>query len=213
MKKRLSFTAVELVLVITIAAILLSISLPAFYNLSSGRRVTAALTAISANISLARAQAVSGNTYTALIFSPSGDSMRIAVIHKQQSNGVAAFTFNNWLDDSTWEAIEEGVVILSGSDNFHEGTSTTPYPVGSVDFSEVGGDSAASAARAIIFNKRGQIVTVGAPTDTFVIRVAEGTKPPGATEYTPKKTDNKVSYGRLTVNPLSCRTVVDYVNE
>ena len=60
MKKRLPFTALELVLVITIAAILLSISIPAFYSISQGRRLTGAMTAIAANVSLARARAVSG---------------------------------------------------------------------------------------------------------------------------------------------------------
>ena len=115
------------------------------------------------------------------------------------------------MPDSTWEKIGDSVVIPDGSDNFYEGSSsTTSYKVSSVDLSEVGGDSSADATRVLIFRPRGQIVTKGAATDTFVIRVAEGTKPPGATSYTLKKTGDKVVYGKLKINPLSCRTEIDY---
>ena len=213
MKQRHSFTALELVMVITIAAILLSISIPAFYNISAGRRLTGALTAIAANISLARSEAVSSNNYVALIFNPDGDAMRLARLHKITT---PAYTFLEWLDGSSWEKIEEGVVIPATSDNsnFYEGTSeTAPTEITSVDFSDLGGGASVSTDRAIIFNPRGQIITKGSEVTPIVIRAAEGTKVPGGSSYVLKKTDTKVTYGRLTVNPLSCRTEVDYVSE
>lgn len=219
MKKRLPFTALELVLVITIAAILLSISLPAFYSISQGRRLTGAMTAITANVSLARARAVSGNTYTAIIFNSDGDAMRLAEIHKYSVTDGTAFVFVKWMDDSAWERIEDGVVIPSGSDNFFEGnpgggSSTDPYEIESVNFSDLdGGASSATATRAIIFTPRGQIVTVGSDVTPIVIRAAEGTKVPGSASYVLKKTNDKVTYARLVVNPLTCRTEVDYVEE
>lgn len=228
MKKRVPFTALELVMVITIAAILLSISLPAFYNISSGRRVTGALTAIAANISLARARAISDHVYTAVIFYSSGDRMRVAEVHKtvfmEQDNKIA-YSFVKWLDESLWEEIGEGVVIPSGDDNFHElhsGNKKTPYSVTAVNFSEIYGASTSTVSRAIIFSPWGQVITKYGVTDPIVIRVAEGTKVPGSDTYVLKKRVEKDAsgndvekclYGILTVNPLSCRTEVDYVSE
>ena len=224
MKKRQSFTALELVLVITIAAILLSISIPAFYNISAGRRLTGAMTAIAANISLARATAVSSNSYVALIFNPDGDATRLAEVHrKTKSSGTGDesvdYSFERWLDDSAWEKIEEGVIIPADNGtvkNFYELNGSSkgdPVEITRVNRSEAGGGTSDTVTRAIIFTPRGQILTMNAATNPIVIRVAEGTKPPGAASYTPKKTDGKVTYGRLTVNPLTCRAEVDYVTE
>lgn len=219
MKRRLPFTTLELVMVITIAAILLAISLPAFYNISGGRRLTAAMTAITANVSLARARAVSENEYMALIFNGSGDAMRLARIHRNRSSAVITFSFQEWLDGSSWETIEDGVVIPTGQANFFEGNpedspGTAMRTIASVDFSDLtGGGTSVTASRAIVFSPRGQIVTQGAPVTPIVIRVAEGTRPPGADSYTLKKTGTEVNYGRLTLNPLSCRADVDFLSE
>lgn len=218
MNKRHTFTALELVLVITISAILLSISLPAFYNISQGRRTTAALTDIAANISLARARAVSENIHTALIFNADGDFMRLATVHKYNTTN---FNFERWLDDSSWERIGEGVYIPpdtgSPDANFYEKTGASskadPLEVKSTDFSEIGGGAAVNTKRAIIINPRGQILTTGSPITPIVIRVAEGVKVPGSSTIHLKTTEDKVTYARLTVNPLSCRTEVDYVSE
>lgn len=216
MKKRLPFTALELVLVITIAAILLSISLPAFYNISQGRRLTGAMTAIAGNIALARSRAVSGNTYFALVFNNSDSAFMRLIEVRKRTKGDDLFTFVRWPDGSSWERIEDGVIIPSGTANFFEGKpDDAPHSISSVNFSDppVGGGTSVVATRAIVFNPRGQIVTRGSEVTPIVIRVAEGTKVPGTSSYTPKTTDGKVTYGRLTINPLTCRTEVDYVDE
>jgi len=209
MKKRLPFTALELVLVCAVAAILLSISLPAFYNISSGRRLTGAMSAIAANISLARARAVSDHIYTALIFY-SGDSTRLAEIRKTSSG----FAFVKWLDGSSWERIGDGVVIPDGDKNFHEGASgtTAPYSISSVDFSDLGGGTSA-ATRAITFSPRGQILISDSSVKPITIRAAEGTKIPGSDTFTLKKTGSKTTYAVLTVNSISGRTAVSYEDE
>ena len=230
MKKRLPFTALELVLVCAVAAILLSISLPAFYNISSGRRITGAMSTIAANISLARARAVSDHIYTALIFPSTADSdlkdelpsdtkilntaLRLAEVRKTSSG----FAFVKWLDGSPWEGIGDGVVIPNGTDNFHEdnsGSKVAPYQVDSADFSELATDGNAKkdVARAIIFSPRGQILTKNSPVDPIIIRAAEGTKIPGSDTFTLKKTGTETTYAVLTVNPLSGRTAVSYVSE
>lgn len=229
MKKRLPFTALELVLVISIAAILLSISLPAFYHISEGRRLTAAMTAISANIALARARAVSDNTFVALIFNTDGNAssaMRMAELHKQgiwynPPDHYFNYYLKRWLDDSSWEGIEDGVIIPNGIDNFHEENidadkqlKVTAY---TRDFQEnvsTGGSS--TLTRVIIFSPRGQIVTKGAVTNPIVIRVVEAAKVPGSSNYLLKKTGEKEDgkdlavYGILSVNPLSCKAEMSY---
>ena len=231
MKKRLSFTALELVLVCAVAAILLSISLPAFYNISAGRRVTGAMSTIAANISLARARAVSDNIYTALIFPSTADSLgsgcnsklantslRLAEVRKKTSGSSVSFIFVRWLDGSSWEGIGDGVVIPpdGSAKNFREGDSSSPtYSVSNVDFSDQGGSSSVSVSRTIIFSPRGQILTASATT-VMVIRAAEGAKVPGSDTFTLKKTgekdgsDDTAMYAVLTVNPLSGRTEVSY---
>lgn len=229
MKKRLPFTALELVLVCAVAAILLSISLPAFYNISAGRRITGAASTIAANISLARARAVSDNIYTALIFPSTDDtlslpddsklantSLRLAEVRKKKISDTSfTFVFVKWLDGSPWEGIGDGVVIPPDGTtmNFREGASEDPsYPVSGVDFSDVGGTASASVARTIIFSPRGQILTGSAVTQMY-IRAAEGTKVPGSSSFTLKKTGTETTYAVLTVNPLSGRTAVSYVSE
>ena len=224
MKKRLPFTALELVLVCAVAAILLSISLPAFYNISSGRRLTGSMSVIAANISLARARAVSDRTYTALIFPAEADSLgldsdskicnnavRVAEVRKKTSGATISFVFVKWLDGSTWESVGDGVVLPPGNDNFKEkDQSGAPYEVESVDFSDVkSGVTGKNVARAIIFSPRGQIMTQ-ATVKPILIRAAEGAKVPGTSDFTLKKTDGTTVYAKLTVNPLSGRTAVSY---
>jgi Tfp pilus assembly protein PilE len=229
MKKRLPFTALELVLVCAVAAILLSISLPAFYNISAGRRITGAMSTIAANVSLARARAVSDNIYTALIFPSTADtlglpadsklantSLRLAEVRKKKISDTSfEFVFVKWLDGSPWEGIGDGVVIPpdGATKNFREGDSADPsYPVSNVDFSDAGGSSSADVGRTIIFSPRGQILTGSAVTQMY-IRAAEGSKVPGTTNFTLKKTGTETTYAVLTVNPLSGRTAVSYVSE
>ena len=225
MKKRLPFTALELVLVCAVAAILLSISLPAFYNISSGRRLTGSMSIIAANISLARARAVSDRTYTALIFPASTDDLgldsdskicnnavRVAEVRKKTSGSGISFVFVKWLDGSTWESVGDGVVLPPGdSDNFkEEDQSGAPYGVSDVDFTDLKSGVTKDVARAIVFSPRGQIITQ-ATVKPILIRAAEGTKIPGSDTFTLKKTTGtKTMYAVLTVNPLSGRTSVSY---
>lgn len=231
MKKRLPFTALELVLVCAVAAILLSISLPAFYNISAGRRITGAMSTIAANVSLARARAVSDNIYTALIFPATkkdngtaaslglpedskicNTSLRLAEVRKKKISDTSfEFVFVKWLEGSSWESVGDGVVIPNGADNFKEdGQSGAPYEVKKVDFSDVEGDNDKPVEHAIIFSPRGQIMTQ-ATVKPIIIRAAEGSKIPGTSDFTLKKnSDGTVTYAKLTVNPLSGRTAVSY---
>ena len=224
------FTAIEMILVIAIASILLTIALPAFTRMAAGKQLTRAVSDIAAKISLARAKAVSMRSYVALIFPHiksekfegiaasdlSQDhalvncSYRLAQVYKDTSGNIH---FVKWLPDEDWEIFGEGVYIIADSD-FAAESGSLPV-VNSVSYDSLYSGGTANADRAVVFSPTGKIVLNGAGNSKVNIRLAEGVLlPPDFNTIQPKKeTDGKKTYAVLSVSPLSGRTEVSYVEE
>ena len=226
------FTAIEMILVIAIASILLTIALPAFTRMAAGRQLTRAVSDIAAKISLARAKAVSMRSYVALIFPhiKGGEfegisasdlsqdhalvncSYRLAQVYKDSSGN---FHFVKWLPDEDWEIFGEGVFIKDDADFAVEsGTQTLPV-VNSVSYDSLYSGETANADRAVIFSPTGKIVLDGTGNSKIQIRVVEGALlPPDFNTIQAKaETDGKKTYAVLSVSALSGRTEVSYVEE
>ncbi len=227
-KRKFSFTAIEMILVCAIGALLLAVSLPALVNMAAGKQVTRAVTQISAKLSLARATAVSGRTHVAMVFpqitelkdktaTPEDEtgpqalyncSYRLAVVRKDGS----VYKFVKWVPGEDWEIFAEGAAILADDDDFVNETE-----VADVDLDSLKADAVSNIARAIIFSPTGKIVMPSGAnaTDKIQLRVAEAVlMPPDFDSFQPKKdSSGQVNYAVLTINPLSARSEISYVNE
>ncbi len=220
-KRKFSFTAIEMILVCAIGALLLAVSLPALVNMAAGKQVTRAVTQISAKLSLARATAVSGRTHVAMVFPQITElkdktgtqalyncSYRLAVVRKDGS----VYKFVKWVPGEDWEIFAEGAAILADDDDFVNETE-----VADVDLDSLKADAVSNIARAIIFSPTGKIVMPSGAnaTDKIQLRVAEAVlMPPDFDSFQPKKdSSGQVNYAVLTINPLSARSEISYVNE
>ena len=227
------FTAIEMILVIAIASVLLTIALPAFTRMAAGRQLTRAVSDIAAKISLARAKAVSTRSYVALIFPQIKDgkfegvsgsdlsqdhalvncSYRLAQVYKDASGN---FHFAKWMPDEDWEIFGEGVYIGGAAADFKVASGSQTLPeVQSVSYDSLYSGKSADADRAVIFSPTGKIVLNGTGNSKIQIRVAEGVLlPPNFDDIQPKKeTDGKTTYAVLSVSALSGRAEVSYEEE
>lgn len=228
-----SFTAIEMILVIAIAAVLLGIALPAFTRMAAGKQLTRAVSDIAAKISLTRAKAVSSRSYVALIFPRVIDkkfedisgaapadakalvncSYRLAQVYK---DGSGNFQFAKWIPDEDWEIFGEGVYIPGTAADFKVATGTQTLPeVKNVNFDSLYSSKSADVSRALIFSPTGKIVLDGTGNGKIQIRVAEGVLlPPDFDEIQVKKEpDGNTTYAVLSVSALSGRAEVSYTNE
>lgn len=132
-KEQRQFTMLELLIVIGIMMILMSLAVPGFRRLVSGKAVNAAASMLSGQLALARAAAIAEQRYIAVIMpgahfkapdsaADSGTtydeyhfrSFRIGIVEK----GAAANQFKlvSWYPDSKWTFLPVGAVLAECND-------------------------------------------------------------------------------------------------
>lgn len=111
------FTLVELITVVTIAAIMMALFLPLFDNVASGGRVKSAAKMVASHLSLARQYAQGSGRYVALMIPANevdllGDyrysALRLAYVNY---DGID-YTFDSWVEDSKWGFTPKSVSIM-----------------------------------------------------------------------------------------------------
>lgn len=132
-KEQRQFTMLELLIVIGIMMILMSLAVPGFRRLVSGKAVNAAASMLSGQLALARAAAIAEQRYIAVIMpgahfqapdSAADDgttydeyhfrSFRIGIVEKGTDNNQ--FKLVSWYPDSKWTFLPVGAILAECND-------------------------------------------------------------------------------------------------
>ena len=115
-----NFTLVELLVVIVIISIILSMTAPAFRRLMVGNSVDSAARMVSAQLMLARAEAIAQRRYVAVIMPRSdedGSTYESTDTYNRQSFRAAYvdknLKFEDWVPGTQWAFLPTGAVIAS----------------------------------------------------------------------------------------------------
>ncbi|MBO4305059.1 MAG: hypothetical protein J6A21_10775 [Lentisphaeria bacterium] len=127
--KKQTYTLVELLVVVALAAILFGIGLPAFNTLTKGNAMTSSINEVAGKIKATRAYAVSNACYTALLFPDSADEgwsssssadskLRTAITNRTcrpcvvvPRNNENEWIFDAWIDGEGWLELGKSVIV------------------------------------------------------------------------------------------------------
>lgn len=170
LKNKKQFSMIELLCVIVVAAILMALVLPAFFNMIKGQSVEMAAREVGSKLKAVRTYAISQRQYVALVFITSQTttnndrycykSYRPCIVNSSN-------VFQSWVPDEKWDILPTGTIVRSvtTSSSADPGTFTGSEIISSVSDNNV--LSSTSSLPAIIFKPTGEItgskvfVTVG----------------------------------------------------
>lgn len=220
MKKFTPYTLIEIMVVMALAAVLVTLALPAFSALMRGNSVGITCGMIKNTMDQAQARALTDRKYVATVFDLSGDvsdlrdtqAMRNCYVTR---NGAGNYDFRSWVEDSQWVKLDQEAQILI-TDNGGAGTQPAFPTSGTPSISglaTVGScrDANTHALSAVVFSSFGHIV---APNVNVYFGVGEATIVDG--NYLFKNTASAGSSGNVmavTVNHFTGRSQIAEIDE
>ncbi len=137
MKRRSTFTIIELLLVISIAGLMLTVAVPAFSRMLKGSASGIAVRELMGKLNAARAYAVANKTYVAVVF-PTDDDANLRKRHGYRSyrvcevrtNSEQQFTFLRWIPRENWNFFPQGIILGYNVKKATTPRSTTEKPEG-----------------------------------------------------------------------------------
>ena len=116
------YTLVELMVVIAIAALLLSLGMPAFRGMIEGDGAGYTASSVKGVIDQTRSKGLSLRRYTAVVFDLKAE--RSNALQRQAVRGCILekddddkFTFREWIPDRQWLVLDRGGWVLGASDD------------------------------------------------------------------------------------------------
>ena len=156
-RRKHSYTLVEIMTVIVIATILFGIGIPAFSTMIRGSNMTMAIRQLSAKIQAARAYAVTNRCRVAVL-------MVTTLTGTNDENKYSAYrvcvvndsnVWQSWIEDENWTALPKGVIRTNSPTE-----TVTSVPVDGIS-------SGTASINALIFKKDGQLTASGGQTITL----------------------------------------------
>lgn len=149
LKKNLRpYTLIEMLVVMTIAAILISVSIPAFNHIINGNKLTNAGSQLKGLLEQAQSIAATRNRSVAVVLPVqrtsawSGDfsdmvyrSGRLAYV---KLNNAGTYDFDSWVEDSPWVYLPEGAMLVcvgnaTGNATLPDGTTGLAAAIGNTN--------------------------------------------------------------------------------
>lgn len=221
--KRVSYTLVEMLVVVAVVALLLTVATPAFNRIAKGNALQQESRLLAGKISACRAYAVENRCYVALLF-PTATELdgiannkeyynacyRPAIVYKNGTN----FKFVSWIKDESWSTMQAGVIIPGtnvencglGEEDSEKGASGFGYTIQDVNLTDLTGSEpevTKNIARAIVFKNNGQLYTAGNVLYP-IIRLVKGVYD-GSNFICIDKLEGGSLYSILKVNPFSTK--------
>lgn len=119
---RKSYTLVELMVVIAIAAVLLSLGMPAFRGMIEGDGAGYTASTVKGVIDQTRAKGLAIRRYTAVVFDIG--AIRDNAVQRQAIRGCIVdkddtgnYSFVEWLPDRQWQVLDRGGWVLGAADD------------------------------------------------------------------------------------------------
>lgn len=127
MREIRTFTLLEMLAVMVLAAMLTALAVPAFRALTTGSAVGETTSIVKNMLDVAQSRAVSHRRYTGVVFdyraerddAESTQAVRLAEIKVTYDNSgtVKKFEFQRWLPDSAWRTLSYGAALLCAYEN------------------------------------------------------------------------------------------------
>lgn len=225
MKKFTPYTLIEIMVVMALAAVLVTLALPAFSALMRGNSVGITCGMIKNTLDQAQARALTDRKLVATVFDLTGNVSGLTDMQAMRNcyvteTGANSYTFRSWVEESQWVELDQEAQILragtySGSgQNANIPTSGGSVPSGFNTLATVNSVQDAGGTQnlpAVIFASYGNVV---APTQNFFIGVGEATLVNGS--YLFKNTVSSGAPGNVmatTVNRFTGRSQIATINE
>lgn len=193
------FTILELLLVISIGAVMLTVALPAFNRMLKGSASGVAIRELTARLSAARSKAMSNGSHRVAIVFPANEDYSATAADFNRRYRYRAYracyvnesdlTFVKWVDGDNWKFLPEGIVLeaktgspqevihlhetsdekKATSTELHSSSETLECHIGGRSYSE--DSKKVSFRNFILFNKNG---TLDKFPNGVVLRLREG---------------------------------------
>lgn len=132
--KKHTFTILELLLVISIGAIMLTVALPAFNRMLKGSASGIAIRELTARLNSAKSKAMSNGSYRVAIVFPANETISNATSSHEKVFAKryryrayracyvneSDLTFVKWVDGDNWKFLPEGIVLEATKDSADE---------------------------------------------------------------------------------------------
>jgi type IV fimbrial biogenesis protein FimT len=155
------FTLVEMMIALSILAILLVIAVPSFRDASLGARLASIANDMSASVQLARSEAIKRNAAVRLCAS---------------SDGSSCVASTNW--QQGWIVLDPAGNVLQVQQALPAGWKVTQSAASDLDFQGIGVGATATTftiCRSEPLGKQERVVTISATGAAYVTRTATGT--------------------------------------
>ena len=206
MKHCKPYTLIEIMVVMALAAVLVTISLPAFSALMRGNSAAIACSTIKGVLDQAQVHAVTDRKYVATVIDITNDSQALRNCYV-----TSAYKFDGWIEGSDWVKLDGDAKILksalggTGTEFQFPSGGDAPALAGLENITEITGASAATRP-GVVFSMYG---SVKKPNGNFFIGVGEAAQVNDAYVYKNATDGGQPGHAMaLTVNHFTGRSQV-----
>ena len=220
MRKFTPYTLIEIMIVMALAAVLVTLALPAFSALMRGNSVGITCGMIKNTMDQAQARALTDRKFVATVFDLTGSVSGLTDMQAMRNcyvSSTSPYTFLSWVEESQWVKLDqEAQILLQGNGGagsnltFPNNGGSTPNMSTLVTVSSVR-DASSSNLPGVVYSTYGHIV---APNSNFYFGVAEATLANGNYIFkNPDANGRPTNTMAVKANHFTGRTQIAAINE
>ena len=225
MRKFTPYTLIEIMIVMALAAVLVTLALPAFSALMRGNSVGITCGMIKNTMDQAQARAITDRKYAATVFDLTGEASGLTDTQAMRNCYISyyapsnSYGFAGWMENSQWVKLDQEAQILTWQqDRYGDAlgfpTSGSDTPIGPME--TIGGvqrenGSSSVALPGIVFSSHGNVC---APNCNMLIGVGEATLVNGNYIYkNPDSSGRETNIMAVRINHFTGRSQISLISE